>query len=96
MTAMYLRRIDAHSADINDLSDRIEKAMAPFRLARELLVSIPGFSTTAAEVFIAETGAGMTVFPTAGQLASWAGTCPGSNESAGRVKSTNAGPATGT
>jgi transposase len=88
MTAMYLRRIDAHTADINDLSARIEAAMEPFRLAREILVSIPGFSTTVTEVFIAETGADMAVFPTAGQLASWAGTSPGSNESAGRVKST--------
>jgi transposase len=88
MTAMYLRRIDAHTADINDLSARIEAAMEPFRLARELLVSIPGFSTTVAEVFIAETGADMAIFPSAGQLASWAGTSPGSNESAGRVKST--------
>ena len=52
-------------ADINDLSARIEAAMQPFRLARELLTSIPGFSTTIAEVFIAETGADMTVFPTA-------------------------------
>lgn len=88
MTAMYLHRIDAHTADINDLSARIAAAMEPFRLARELLVSIPGFSTTVAEVFIAETGADMAVFPTAGQLASWAGTSPGANESAGRVKST--------
>lgn len=88
MTTMYLRRIDAHTADINDLSARIEQAMEPFRLAREILVSIPGFSTTTAEIFIAETGADMTVFATAGHLASWAGTCPGSNESAGRVKST--------
>lgn len=92
MTSMYLRRIDAHTADINDLSDRIEKAIEPFRLTRELLVSIPGFSTTAAEVIIAETGADMAVFPTPGQLASWAGTCPGSKESAGRVKSTKARP----
>jgi len=30
----------------------------------------------------------MTAFPTAGHLASWAGVCPGANESAGRVKST--------
>ena len=34
----------------------------------------------------------MTRFPTAGHLASWAGTCPGSNESAGRVKSTKTRP----
>ncbi len=41
---------------------------------------------------IAETGADMSRFPTAGHLASWAGTCPGSNESAGRVKSTKTRP----
>ncbi|WP_251043144.1 IS110 family transposase [Arthrobacter sp. ISL-69] len=92
MTAMYLRRIDAHTADISDLSARIEEAMEPFRLTREILVSIPGFSTTTAEIFIAETGADMAVFATAGQLARWAGICPGSNESAGRVKSTKTRP----
>jgi transposase len=92
MAELYLHRIDAHSADINNLSARIEEAIAPFRLARELLVSIPGFSTTIAQVIIAETGADMTVFPTAGHLASWAGTTPGSNESAGRVKSAKTRP----
>ncbi len=92
MTELYLHRIDTHTADIHDLSTRIEAAMEPFRSARELLVSIPGFSTTIAEVFIAETGADMSVFPTAGHLASWAGTSPGSNESAGRIKSTKTRP----
>jgi transposase len=92
MAELYLHRIDAHTADIDALSTRVEEAIAPFRLARELLVSIPGFSTTIAEIFIAETGADMTVFPSAGHLASWAGTSPGSNESAGRVKSTKTRP----
>ncbi|WP_162943702.1 transposase, partial [Arthrobacter celericrescens] len=92
MTALYLRRIDAHTADINDLSARIEAAMEPFRDARDLLISIPGFKRTVAEVFIAETGADMTVFPTAAHLASWAGTSPGANESAGRVKSAKTRP----
>ncbi|MET3719124.1 transposase [Arthrobacter sp. UYEF21] len=78
MAELYLHRVDAHTADIKDLSARIEAAMEPFRLAPELLISIPGFSTTIAEIFIAETGADMTVFPTAGHLASWAGTSPGS------------------
>jgi len=34
----------------------------------------------------------MARFPSAGHLASWAGTCPGSNESAGRIKSTQTRP----
>lgn len=88
MVRLFLDRIDAHTADIARLSARIEEAMEPFRPARDLLVSIPGFSTTVAEVFLAETGGDMGVFPTAGHLASWAGVCPGANESAGRVKST--------
>src|SRR5712675_1256500 len=41
MTRLFLDRIDAHSADIARLDARIEEAMAPFRLARELLISIP-------------------------------------------------------
>jgi hypothetical protein len=91
MAELYLHRIDAHTADIEGLSSRIEEAIAPFRLARELLISIPGFSTTP-EIFIAETGGDITVFPSAGHLASWAGASPGSNESAGQVKSTKTRP----
>jgi transposase len=89
---LFLDRIDAHSADITRLDERIEAAMEPFRPARDLLISIPGFSRIVAEVFIAETGADMSVFPSAGHLASWAGLAPGSNESAGRVKSSKTRP----
>lgn len=41
----------------------------------------------AAEVIIAETGGDMSVFPTAKHLASWAGMCPSSDESAGKRRS---------
>ena len=87
MARRYLDRIDAHAADIARLDARIEEAIAPFRSVRELLISIPGWSQIIANVFIAETGADMSVFPTAAHLASWAGVTPGCNESAGRVKS---------
>jgi hypothetical protein len=71
-----------------DLDTRISEAMAPLAAARSLLMSIPGVSRIIAQVLLAETGADMSVFPTAAHLASWAGTAPGCNESAGTVKST--------
>jgi transposase len=92
MAQLFLDRIDAHTADITRLSARIDEAMKPFCAARELLISIPGISKNVAETVIAETGADMSVFPTAGHLASWAGTAPGANESAGRVKSSKTRP----
>src|SRR5664279_4813945 len=92
LTRLFLDRIDAHTRDIELLSERIDGLMEPFLPARDLLQSIPGFSQTVAEVFIAETGGDMTQFPTPDQLASWAGVSPGSNESAGRVKSTKTRP----
>lgn len=92
LARLHLDLIDQHTHAIDELTERIEVVIAPFRGVRDLLESIPGISTKVAEVIIAETGADM--FPSAGHLASWAGTCPGSNESAGRVKSTRPDPAT--
>jgi len=92
LAQLHLDLIDQHSHAIDELTARIEVVMEPFRGFRDLIVTIPGVSTGVADVIIAETGADMTRFPTAGHLASWAGTCPGSNESAGRVKSTHTRP----
>ena len=92
LTRMHLDLIDNLTGAIGELTIRIEVVMEPFRAARDLIVTIPGISTAVADVIIAETGADMSRFPTAGHLASWAGTCPGSNESAGRVKSTRTRP----
>ena len=51
------------------------------------LTSIPGVSRRTAEVVVAESGADLGTFPTAGHLASWAGWCPGNHESAGKRQS---------
>jgi len=92
LARLHLNLIDSHTAMINELTSRIEVVIEPFRLVRDLIDTIPGISTTIADVIIAETGADMSRFPTPGHLASWAGTCPGSHESAGRVKSTKTRP----
>ena len=92
LARLHLELIDQHTAVIEGLTARIEVVIEPFRGARDLIVTIPGISTLVADVIIAETGADMTRFPSAGHLASWAGTCPGSNESAGRIKSTHTRP----
>ena len=92
LAQLHLDLIDRHSHAVDELTTRIETVIEPFRGVRELIITIPGISVGVADVVIAETGADMSRFPTAGHLASWAGTCPGSNESAGRVKSTHTRP----
>ena len=84
---LHLQRIDQLSAAILELSTRIEEQMLPFARQLEQLATIPGVGQATAEVIIAETGADMTRFRTAGHLASWAGVCPGHHESTGKRKS---------
>lgn len=101
LAQVHLDLIDAFTARISELAARIDTyfqpddpAAGPSRLgrARDLLATIPGISTTAAEQIIAEIGVDMSVFPTPGQLASRAGVAPGANESAGKVKSATCRP----
>ena len=92
LARLHVDLIDQHTHAVEELTARIEVVIEAFRGARDLIVTIPGISVLVADVIIAETGADMSRFPTAGHLASWAGTCPGSNESAGRVKSTKTRP----
>jgi len=102
LAKVHLQLIDNYTAQIAELSARIEDYFGgddadspqPLSLgrARHLLATIPGVSTTAAEQILAEIGIDMAVFPSPGQLASWAGVAPGANESAGKVKSATCRP----
>lgn len=92
LARVHLDLIDRHTQAIEEITARIEVVIEPFQGFRQLICTIPGIGPGTADVIVAETGADMTRFPTAGHLASWAGTCPGSNESAGRVKSTKTRP----
>jgi transposase len=87
VVGQILAHIDFLDESIERLSGAIEAQIAPLGAAVELLCTIPGVERRAAEVLIAETGGDMTAFPTAAHLASWAGVCPGNNESAGKRRS---------
>ena len=79
-----LDRIDACTATEAKLSEHIEVMLQPFRRRIELLVTIPGVEVRAAQVILAEIGAGIGRFPSAADLASGAGVCPGNYQSGGR------------
>jgi transposase len=83
-----LKRLMAHGEFLESeiaLFDRqIEEHLLPFQEEVALLLSIPGIQRRSAENLIAEIGPDMNQFPTAGQMTSWAGICPGNNESGGK------------
>jgi transposase len=82
-----LRQVDQLEALIAEYTARIEAVSAPFAEAAGRLETIPGLGSRAAEAIVAEIGTEMAAFPTAGHLASWAGLCPGNDESAGKRRS---------
>ena len=53
----------------------------------EMLMGIPGVGESSAKTILSVIGTDMSRFPTASHLASWAGVCPGNNESAGKRRS---------
>ena len=71
---------------IERFTRRIEEVSGPFAAAIQTVAALPGFDQRSAQNVVAEIGADMTRFPTDGHLASWAGLCPGSHESAGKRK----------
>ncbi len=82
-----LAHIDFLDGQIVSLTEMIGEQIAPFEKAVELLCTIPGVQRRTAEVIVAEIGVDMTVFATDKQLASWAGMCPGNDQSAGKRRS---------
>jgi hypothetical protein len=73
---------------IGKLDEQIQEALKPFEKEYELLQTVPALKKASAAEMIAEIGVDMKVFGSAPNLASWGGKCPGSNESAGKHKST--------
>jgi len=88
MIKLHLAQVTALETAITDLEARIGEALAPFRAAVNLLMTMPGLRDTAAAVIVAEIGDDMSKFPSAGHLLSWGGLCPRLDESAGKRRST--------
>ena len=87
LLGVHLDHIDQIDAHIATIDARVEATTGPFDRQLAHLVTMPGIAEVAARVVIAEIGVDMAIFPTAGHLASWAGLCPGNNESAGKHRS---------
>jgi transposase len=88
VTLQPLRVVATLQATIAELAAAITAALAPYRTAVAHLVSIPGVSTTPAQILVAEIGVDMSRFPSTRHLLSWAGLCPRQDASAGKHRST--------
>ena len=86
---ILMTHYDSLKKHLTEIETSLEEDMAPFTLQVEQLNSIYGISTTASCAIIAEIGIDMKPFKTAEHICSWAGLCPGNNESAGKRKNTS-------
>lgn len=84
---LQLERLEQVDAQIQRADERIDLQLQPYREQCKLLAQIPGVERVTAAEVIAEIGTDMSVFKSDAHLASWAGVCPGNNESAGRNRS---------
>lgn len=87
LLSLFLQRLDLIESQMATLETTIAQALHGHQDAVARLVEIPGLGVDSAQQIIAEIGADATAFPSAAQLASWVGVCPGRQESAGESSS---------
>src|SRR2546421_1044174 len=91
LVSQLLGHLDYLDEALETLTADIEEALRPFGGEATRLDAIPGVGPRTAEILIAELGVDMRQFPTARHVASWAGLCPGTHESAGKRRAVRTG-----
>jgi transposase len=81
MLASHLRHLGNLDSEIERLDEEVARRLGPFEEIVAAVDTIPGVGRRTAEVIMAEVGTEVSRFPTSGHLASWAGVCPGNNQS---------------
>jgi transposase len=85
MLRQLLDQADALDRMVEAFDARVEAVMSPLeRESVARLDEVPGFDRRTGQNVLAEVGTDMARFATPGHLASWAGMCPGNDESAGK------------
>ena len=88
MIGICLEHIEYLNKQIDEIDSIIDDNISSdMQELVELLTDIPGVGENSAKTILSVIGTDMSRFPTAAHLASWAGVCPGNNESAGRRRS---------
>ena len=91
LVSQLLAHLDYLDEALETLTGDIEAALRPFANEVARLDGIPGIGPRTAAILVAELGVDMRQFPTARHLASWAGLCPGTHESAGKRRAVRTG-----
>jgi transposase len=83
LLSLYLARLNVIESQMESLNRMIAEAMKAHQNAIVRLAELPGLGIDSAQQILAEIGPKALAFPSAAQLASWVGVCPGRQESAG-------------
>jgi len=84
---VHLERLTLLEKQILEIDQSLDEMLEPHRQAIQRLIEIPGVGERAAQQILAQVGPDAHAFPSAEQLASWVGVCPGRRESAGVSRS---------
>jgi len=84
LLGMQLGRLDEIEVHLTKLDARIEDKLQPYAEDRALICEVPGMDRINSARVVAELGTDMSLFASEAHVASWAGFCPGNNESSAR------------